>query len=223
MKKQLKIYLPKVFLYLMGLFILGLAISIVLRTKIGSGAWDAVSFNLHKLVKEKITVGRAGQIIGITLLTIILIYRKELKYAFTLIPILITGFFIDLWNLIILKNFFINELYARILFFALAVFLLPFALSLMIQSGLSSMVFDEFTYVLMDIFKSNSFTKIRIGFEMFAVLLAITFGLIAGGELYEVKYGTIIMAFTIGPLIDLYLSIYKKAFNLKDIKTTEIE
>lgn len=210
MKNKFKFYLPKIILYLMGLFILGLAISIVLRTKIGSGAWDAVSFNFHMLTNQKITVGTAGQIIGITLLTIILIYRRKLKYAFTLIPILITGFFIDLWNLIILKNFFINALYAQILFFILAVFLLPFALSLMIQSGLSSMVFDEFTYLLMDILKSKSFTKVRIGFEIFAIVLAITFGLIAGGQLYEVKYGTIVMAFTIGPLIDIYLNLFKK-------------
>lgn len=221
MKRQIKIYLPKLLLYIMGLFILGLAISIVLRTKIGSGAWDAVSYNLHMLTNQKITVGTAGQIIGIILLSIILIYRRQLKYAFTLIPILITGFFIDLWNLIILKNFFINELYAQILFFALAVFLLPFALSLMIQSGLSSMVFDEFTYVLMDFFKAKSFTLVRICFEIFAVILAISFGLIAGGQLYEVKYGTIVMAFTIGPLIDLYLNLYKKMFSKKVVELEE--
>ncbi len=210
MKKLFKEYSFKIFLYLSGLFILGLAVSLVLRTKIGSGAWDAVSYNLHKLTNEKITVGMAGQIIGVVLLTIVLIYRKKLKYAFTFIPILITGAFIDLWNLIILKNFSLNTLTLQILFFVVAVFLLPFALSLMIQSGLSSMVFDEFTYFLMDFLKVNSFTKVRIGFEIFAVVLAITFGLIAGGQLYEVKYGTIVMALTIGPLIDVYLKLYKK-------------
>lgn len=215
-----KKYLLKGLLYTLGMFIVGFSVSIILRTKIGSGAWDAVNYNLHMLLKQKITVGEASQIIGVTLLIIILLYRRKAKYLITLIPILIMGFIIDLWNLIILKNITLDTLFLQILFFFFMLFLLPFGLAIIIKSDLSSMVFDEMTFVLIDLFKVKSFSKVRISFEIFAVLLAALFGLIAGGQLYEVKYGTVIFAITIGPLVHFYTNQLDKVIKFDNNNET---
>lgn len=207
---KLKNIIIRVLLYVLGVFLVGLSVTILLRANLGSGSWDAVNANFNILTKDRVTVGTASMIVGFTFLLIILLYRKKTSYLVSLIPILITGFVIDLWNLIILKNFIVTETYLKILLLMTSLVILPFALSIMMLSGFASMVFDETTLILMEVLKIKSFAKVRLLLEGFGVLIAIIFGLIAGGQLYEVSYATIVISLLIGPLINMWINIYKK-------------
>lgn len=207
-----KKYLGKFSIYVLGMLVLSFAVTLILRSGLGSGSWDAFNANFSELTKGKISIGRASQITGLFFLTIILLYRRQPKYLLSLVPIFISGFFIDLWNLVILKNFILSNIYLQILGFIGGTLLLPLGLSIMIQSKLATMVYDEITYILVDVTKMKSFAIVRIFFELFAIVLAIIFGLIAGIGLGEVNLGTVIISFFLGPIITMWNNIFDLIF-----------
>lgn len=200
----------KLLFYILGLFTMAFAVVLIIRSDLGNGGWDAFNVNLNLLSKGKITIGTSSMLIGLTFLIIILIYRKDKKYLFSLFPIFVTGFFVDLWDLYILKNFVLTEFYSRFIFFILGVFILPLGLSIMIQTNLSSMVYDEFTFILMDVTKIKSFAITRFIFEVFSIICAIIVGLLHNGKLNGVSYGTFVVSFLLGPIIGMWNLLFKK-------------
>jgi len=200
----------KIFVYIFGIFVLSFAAVLIIRSGFGSGGWDAFNVNVSLLTNGKITVGMSSMMVGLTFLIIVLSFRRKLKYLFSLFPILFTGSFIDLWNLVLLKNFNPTNVYLKTLIFIIALFLLPLGLTILIKTNLSPMVYDEFTFILMDVFKSNSFAKVRIAFEAFAILMAIFIGLLHNGKFNEVSVGTFILSFLLGPIISMWSNILDK-------------
>lgn len=201
----------RILLYLFGITIVALGAVLILKTTFGSGSMDAFNYNLYILINNpKIDWGVVSIISGTFTLAFVMIYRRKLKYLITLIPIFITGFFIDFWNNIVFNEVIIENIILKILTFIVAVLILSFGLALMIRTNISTMVYDELTFVIMDITKTKSFSKVRVGFEITATLLALMFGLLADGKFHEVKYGTVIISFLIGPLISMWTKMFEK-------------
>lgn len=210
MKNKYVSLLLKFVIYVFGIFVLSGAVGLIIRSKFGSGGWDAFNVNFSLLTNGKVTVGQSSMMVGLTFLLIILLYRKKLSYLFSLFPIIFTGSFIDLWDLVILVNFNPSNIYIRLLIIVVALFLLPLGLTILIKTKLSPMVYDEFTFILMELFKSNSFSKVRIGFEAFSILMAILVGLLHNGKLNEVSLGTFILSFLLGPIITMWSILIDK-------------
>lgn len=198
----------RVFIYLLGMFLAGGGVNLILRSTIGAGSWDAV--NDHSRILFGITLGTASLITNFTILSFILIYRKNLKYLIVIIPIFGIATMMDIWDIIILNDINPFGLFDQILWFILGSTLLPFGLSLMITTKFPSMVYDEMTFAFMDILKINSFLKVRVGVELLAVLIAILQGLIIGIGLGSVSIGTMILAITIGPMINYFIKLGNK-------------
>lgn len=198
----------RVFIYLLGMFLAGGGVNLILRSTIGAGSWDAV--NDHSRILFGITLGTASLITNFTILSFILIYRKNLKYLIVIIPIFGIATMMDIWDIIILNDINPFGLFEQILWFILGSTLLPFGLSLMITTKFPSMVYDEMTFAFMDILKINSFLKVRVGVELLAVLIAILQGLIIGIGLGSVSIGTMILAITIGPMINYFIKLGNK-------------
>lgn len=198
----------RVFIYLLGMFLAGGGVNLILRSTIGAGSWDAV--NDHSRILFGITLGTASLITNFTILSFILIYRKNLKYLIVIIPIFGIATMMDIWDIIILNDINPFGLFEQILWFILGSTLLPFGLSLMITTKFPSMVYDEMTFAFMDILHINNFLKVRVGVELLAVLIAILQGLIIGIGLGSVSIGTMILAITIGPMINYFIKLVNK-------------
>lgn len=203
-----KWFYVRIMMYLLGMFIAGGGVNLILRSTIGAGSWDAV--NDHSRILFGITLGTASLITNFTILTFILIYRKNLKYLIVIIPIFGIATMMDIWDIIILNDMNPVGLFEQILWFILGSTLLPFGLSLMITTKFPSMVYDEMTFAFMEIFNITSFLKVRVGVEVLAVLIAITQGLVIGIGLGSVSIGTVILAITIGPMIDFFIKLVNK-------------
>lgn len=203
-----KWFYVRIMMYLLGMFIAGGGVNLILRSTIGAGSWDAV--NDHSRILFGITLGTASLITNFTILTFILIYRKNLKYLIVIIPIFGIATMMDIWDIVILNDINPTGLFEQILWFILGSTLLPFGLSLMITTKFPSMVYDEMTFAFMDILHINNFLKVRVGVELLAVLIAITQGLIIGIGLGSVSIGTVILAITIGPMIDYFIKLVNK-------------
>lgn len=203
-----KWFYVRIMMYLLGMFIAGGGVNLILRSTIGAGSWDAV--NDHSRILFGITLGTASLITNFTILTFILIYRKNLKYLIVIIPIFGIATMMDIWDIIILNDMNPVGLFEQIIWFIIGSILLPFGLSLMITTKFPSMVYDEMTFAFMEILHISNFLKVRVGVEVLAVLIAITQGLIIGIGLGSVSIGTVILAITIGPMIDFFIKLVNK-------------
>ena len=222
--KKMEFTFRNVVFYLSGFFFIGFAVNILLRAELGAGAWDTVNYNFQALFPS-LTLGMCSFIFSGIIWAIVLLYRRQLKYLTMLLPMILVSLSIDLWDLVILGDSMPNGIIEQ---FGWAIFGgigLPFALSLIVASNFPAFVFDELMIMLKEIFKTKGVAGVRIGIEIFAVVLAIVFWLLAGVEslpgevsgadigLGAVSYGTFVLAFTIGPLIQIYLKLLSKIDN----------
>lgn len=221
-ERKMKLTPKNIALYLMGFLIIGLGIIIMERSMLGVGAWDATNFNLNILLNKvldldfELTKGTTSLMISTSLLICVVIYKliKEIssKVIITifllLIPMFTIAFAIDFWDLLVFNNFFPEQIIIRVFLFIAGSLLIPFGLVLIIASNFPATVYDEFTIMLVEILKVKNFGKVRLGFEITGVVLAAIFTLVAKEGLGYVSIGTLIMAITIGPLMNVYLKFF---------------
>jgi uncharacterized protein len=203
-----KNHLFKVLQYILGIFLTGFGVVLLIRSQFGAGAWDAV--NEHSSLILNISLGTASLITNLTILLIIMIGNKSFKYLITLIPVFGIAMSMDLWDLVLFDFITIDTQFAYLSSLILGIFVLPFGLSLMISTGYPSMVYDELTLLLMKLLNIKSFLYVRWGIELFAIVFGILLGFIAGVGFGSIHIGSIIIAITIGPLITFYLNQIKK-------------
>lgn len=214
------INIKNILLYFIGITLMALSVVLMKETNIGLGSWDAVIVNLQEIIK--IDIGYVSVIVNFFLVTFVIVYKRNFKYLLVFIPVIINMFVLNFWDTIVFKDFVLTTLFSRISVFALSTLLLPFGLSLIIISSLPKMIYDEVTFILMDIFKIKSFGVSRLGLEIFALILAMILGLIGSTIFNQIHVGTIIVTFSIGPLINLYLKLFKWQVPLEVEQTLEI-
>lgn len=211
--------LKNILFYVLGVLTIGFGVHLMLLSELGAGAWDTPSangevfFNLI-LGWNFVSLGLLSVIINTTILLMIIIYRKDLKYLITLIPILIMGSVLDLWDFLLFYNLEISNMIIQVLFYCLGALILPFGLVLVVKSKFPAFVFEEWTFMLQEITKM-SFQKVRIGIEFIGVFIGTIFALLTYFNTSDssitmfgqVGVGTIILALTIGPLIQMYMKV----------------
>jgi uncharacterized membrane protein YczE len=223
-KEKLEFTFRNIIFYLGGFFFIGFFVNILLRAELGAGAWDTVNYNFQALFPS-LTLGMCSFIFSGIVWATVLIYRRQLKYFTMLLPMILVSLSIDLWDLVILGDSMPSGLVEQFGWAILGGIGLPFALSLIVASNFPAFVFDELMMMLKEIFKTKGVAGVRIGIEIFAIVLAIIFWLLAGVEalpgevsgadigLGAVSYGTFVLAFTIGPFIQFYLKLLSKMDN----------
>ncbi len=207
-------HLMRGLIYLLGIFVTGLGVNVLLRGALGAGAWDTVIYNLRSflngVLQWNVTLGTVSFMIYAIVLAFVIIYNKKLKFLFVLIPIFGISLAIDFWDIVIFGDFYPTILWVRLALFVIGIFTLTLGLSLIIVTKYPAMVFDELTLMMMKIFKSNSFFKTRIFIELFAIILASIFGFLAQIGFGAVNVGSFILALVIGPMIEFQLSWLNK-------------
>lgn len=209
-------------IYLIGITIVGFGVVAIIRSNFGAGPWDTVNYNLSELVG--ITLGTASVLVNVVITSIIIAYRKKIKFLFMIFPILAIGISIDFWDILVFGDFSTSNLLLQSGLFIVGFGLLPLGLALVISTKYPAFVFDELMMMLMDITKITNIGKIRISIEMFAIIFASILGFAGGIGFGAVNFGSVFMALTIGLLINYYLnlilnnkdivdSIYKHAIN----------
>lgn len=211
-ERKIELTFKNVFRYVIGFFIIGFGISLMLRSDLGAGAWDATNFNLNAMLESfniNVTYGTTSLIISMTLFVIVTAYRRKWHSFLMLIPIFAIALFIDFWDLVLLSNFHPEAFIIRSFLFITGLLILPFGLVVIISSNFPASVYDEITIMLAEVLNIKDFGKVRLGFEVFGVLLAAVFSLIGNGTLGAVSIGTAIMAVVFGPIMSFYLRILK--------------
>jgi hypothetical protein len=200
--------------YFWGIVMTGLGVNVLLRSTLGAGAWDTVIYNLRAFFKNNlnvdVTLGTVSFMIYLVVLTYVIWYYKKLKFLFVFIPMFGIALAIDFWDIVVLGSYLPQDIFIRVLFFVLGVFILTLGLSLIIVTKYPAMVFDELTMILMKVFHIKSFFLSRMYIELFAIVLATIFGFISNIGFGAVNLGSFLLALIIGPMIQFQLNYLTK-------------
>lgn len=140
---------------------------------------------------------------GVMLLVDLFIARSYMGVA-TLVNMFLTGYIVDFTCMVI--RYFCPDasLPVRIVFLLFAVLVLCFASSLYMTSNLGVSVYDAIPIVLSQKNKIP-FRFVRIGCDLICVIIGVLTGLLPG-------VGTLITAFFMGPLIELFNHKFSEPF-----------
>ena len=189
--------------YFLGFFILGMGVTTLLRSTLGAGAWDNVTYNLSVLLN--LTLGTTSLVIAVILMIIVIGGTKKWRLLLMIIPI---------WDIVILRDY-KPEIFMQIVFYIIGAISIPLGLALIITSKFPAFVFDELMIMLLKIFKTDKVALIRVGIEVFGILLAIAIGFAAGIGFGAVNYGSILMAIILGPILSFFLKLLGGTTNEK--------
>lgn len=131
------------------------------------------------------------------------IARKYMGAA-TLVNMFLTGYVVDFTCLVIRYFFPEASLPIRIVFLAVAVLVMCFASSLYMTSNLGVSVYDAIPLVIVDRSRAP-FRFVRIGCDLICVIIGTLAGLMPG-------LGTLITAFFMGPLIEVFNHSFSEPF-----------
>lgn len=216
--QETKVNIKNILIYVLGFFLIGLGVNLMNKSDLGMGAWDTVTFNIHGFLINTmnmnpniILVGYVSIVIAFIVMFMVILYRRDVKFLFMTVPVLLVGNVINFWKYVVFDSFTVNALTIQVLFFILGALLIPFALALVVKSSFPAFVFDEWTFMMADIFKTKNFGKVRLGIEILGITIGIIFGFLGfyhlDGTLGTVNVGSIIVAFTFGPTMAFYLNI----------------
>lgn len=203
----MELYREKLFLLIIGAFILTLGVVFIIRADLGVGSWDSVNVGLSRTLG--ISVGSAAFIVAIIMTILACILRKGLYNIKTLITAFILSFFTDFWLLIFSYFPLKIGLVVRIILFIMGVIILSLGLALYLMSELSPNPLDDFMVAFRERF-NLSLGKAKVIIDVIGVFIAF---LLSG----PIGIGTIGITIFVGPLIDYFnnrLSNYSESYKL---------
>lgn len=217
-----KVTVKNTIIYVLGFLIVGLGINLMDKSTLGLGAWDTVTFNLYDyliivlgLSESFVKVGYVSGVIAMILMSAVLLYRKKAKYLLMLIPIFLMVNVINLWYYLVFESIVVEAFYLELLFFILGLVFLPLGLSLVVSSSYPAFVFEEFTFMLRELFHIKTFAIARLIIEFSGIAIGSLFGFLLYLHdnslplLGSVGFGSFIVMFSIGPSINFFLKVLK--------------
>ncbi|RXJ00334.1 membrane protein [Anaerobacillus alkaliphilus] len=190
----MNIKLKRMVSFLAGLILLSLGISFTILSQLGAGAWDALAVGLSNLTG--LTVGTWVILTGVILIFVNAVLLKKKPDFIAMVTVLIIGYFIDFWLLIIFPNFVVDALLMQIIVLLSGVILMGFGISTYLQGKFAVVPIDRLMMAIQ--FR----TKVSLGVaKTIGEVTALVLAFLVGGP---VGVGTIVVTLSIGPMIQLF-------------------
>lgn len=216
--KLININKKNITLYLLGFIVLGLSVNLLKASTLGTGAWDTVYINAYSLLNKVMgyswmTMGMLSFVMSFTVMLIVMSYRRKWSYLFMIIPVFGVALFIDFWNILIFKDQIAGTLLYQMIFYVIGLLTLPLGLSLIVMSKFTAYVFDELMLMFVKITKAKKITYVRLVIEFIGISIGLVIGYFAH-YIYDqsfgaVNLGSLILTFTISPVMAMYYKIFK--------------
>ncbi|WP_122639203.1 YczE/YyaS/YitT family protein [Romboutsia sp. Marseille-P6047] len=199
-KKKENIF--RVLFYVVGLCIMGLGIALNAISNFGAGPWDAV--NIGVSYHLNLSVGTCMNIVAVLNLIIGGILNKEFPKITPLITSLVLGVFVDL-GFVVFNGINVSTSSMEFILFLISLPIISLGISIYLVSELPNTPLDYFMLAIKSKFKLSLMTG-KIVSETSGLIIA----LLLGGP---VGVGSIIIIFTIGPMMQFLFTYTKKYFN----------
>ena len=189
--------------YISGLAILSFAVVLTFRTTLGASPADTLTVIVSQL--SGLTKGVSAFLITSVIIILLTSYHRKWVFLTLFGQILIFSGFIDLWDLVVLANYFPSGWNVAIPFVA-SLLLMPLGCALLILSTYPAGVYDEL------MFFTHKITHLRLAYsrtlnELLIVSLALVLSLVSGNGFGAVYFGTFAYALTLGTTIKWYIEM----------------
>lgn len=192
----------RVLFYIVGLSIMGLGIALNAISNFGAGPWDAV--NIGVSYHLKLSVGICMNIVAILNLIIGGILNKEFPKITPIITSLVLGLFVDL-GFIVFNGISANTSIIQFISFMISLPIISLGISIYLVSELPNTPLDYFMLAIKSKFNLSLMAG-KIVSESSGLIIA----LLLGGP---VGLGSIIIIFSIGPMMQFLHTYSKNIFN----------
>lgn len=194
--------ITRVLFYIVGLFIMGLGIALNAISNFGAGPWDAVNIGLSYHLN--LSVGVCMNIVAVLNLIIGGILNKEFPKITPIITSLVLGIFVDL-GILIFSGINVNSYTMQFILFMISLPIISLGISIYLVSELPNTPLDYFMLAIKSKFNLSLMTG-KIISECSGLIIA----LLLGGP---IGIGSIIIIFTIGPMMQFLHTYSKSIFN----------
>lgn len=195
MKK--KEFIIRLSIFFIGIFILSFGIVMIIKANLGVSAWDVFHIGLNKTFG--LTVGTWSQIVGIVIIFITLLVKRDIIAVGTILNMIFIGFFIDFFIYVMPE---INNLVYQYIFLLTGIIIMGVGAGLYITASLGPGPRDSLMMAL-TIKYGWSVTKVKTIMEVVVLII----GWFLGGPVFV---GTLIAAILIGPIIHHSLNLWQK-------------
>lgn len=201
-------FVKRLLFWLLGIIILSLGASLTIKANMGVGAWDALNVGLSRIYG--LTVGSFVIIIGIILLFVNAVLLKSRPDYMAVFTFFIIGSLIDLWMLVVFRNFGPNEFIIKLVTLVVGLLIIGLGVAIYLQPKFPLNPIDNF---MMGVSK-------RLGVSIVVAktigeLIALVLALIVKGP---IGFGTIIVTIGIGPSIQLFVPFIEKVAYRLNVK-----
>lgn len=208
-------YTKKIILHTLGFIIIALGISNILTSKLGASPIDAFNYFLHKIVINfipSLTLGTVIIFTGLVVTLLAFIFNKNKNMIISAIFLFVVGIFVDMWMFILgyIPDQIVNLMMIRILLALSGMLLCSFGVAVTILTGLPASPYERMMLVIHEKINNLAIAKIIVEGSFF--LIAITLGLLTQSLFEQVNIFTIVMTFSIGPLVLLFSNMIKKKY-----------
>lgn len=208
-------YTKKIILHTLGFIIIALGISNILTSKLGASPIDAFNYFLHKIVINfipSLTLGTVIIFTGLVVTLLAFIFNKNKNMIISAIFLFVVGIFVDMWMFILgyIPDQIVNLMMIRILLAISGMLLCSFGVAVTILTGLPASPYERMMLVIHEKINNLAIAKIIVEGSFF--LIAITLGLLTQSLFEQVNIFTIVMTFSIGPLVLLFSNMIKKKY-----------
>lgn len=190
----MKSFIVRLISFVLGLSLISLGVSLTIKAELGTGAWDALNVGLSKTIG--LTVGSWVFIVGIVLIILNAILLKTRPDFLAVITIFLAGVFIDGWLLVVFDAYKAGGLWEQIIVFVVGVIILSFGIAVYLQANFPLIPIDKLMLAIQERLGVSMGTAKTIG-ELSALVVAFLFS-------GPIGLGTLIVTFTIGPLVQLF-------------------
>lgn len=195
---MLKEYIYRWICFFIGIMILGLGVALTIKgQRFGIGSWDVLHVGLYKNLG--LSIGGWSILLGIIIVTISSIGLREFPKIGTFMNMIFVGLFIDFFNWIIPNP---TTFLLQLICFVLGVLFLAIGSGIYISANLGAGPRDSLMLLIAQKLKFS----IRAARTMMEVLVVII-GFLLGGP---VGIGTVVMAFGVGPVMQVAMGYSKK-------------
>ena len=200
-------------IYMLGLAILGLSVTLFQKTNLGMGSWDALNRNFYEGIP--LDYRYLTPIMALLLVSLAYLIEKKKPSLAMLFPIVISfyiGLIIDLLLLVIPDVSELNLAYNLVYVF-LALILVAIGLNLIIICDYPLPALDQFCLAIAKRFKLT-FGKGKLIGEVIALIATVIVGLIFSHEkvYFYIGANTFITILLIGRFVDLVEKPIRKVF-----------
>ena len=196
----------RIFMSLFGVIICAISVGIFKIAALGVDPFQSLMSGLDKLIP--ISFGTLYVIVNLLLLTFSIIVDRHNIGIATFINLFLLGYITE-FTYAFLQTVFVNpSMIVRALCLIVGIVIICFGSAFYMTADLGVSTYDAVAIVLANKWKVAKFKYCRIGTDLICVIAGCVIFLIGGGTIGEIPtiagVGTIITAFFMGPLIELF-------------------